>query len=432
MKEIKPLLLTTLGILFSIVIIHAQDWSGIPVPADAGIGRTWELQQDPSDDFNYVFNQTTNFTNFGNNKWYNFYHNSWTGPGTTYWQFDHVSVDGSDLIINSSRNPSTAKLGVPGVNAGIITSNHRVKFPVFVESNISVADITLASNVWMLSPDDTQEIDISECYGADENGNGFFAQFIHLSHHSFVRDPFEDYQPRDFPSWWSRSGVSSWGEFCWNGGNRQYVRVGVNWISPFHFEYYIDGELVRVLYDKAFANKSNGTWIYSYPTMTNGNLDFASNGFQATVQHDTSTTYSFEKLQAASNTSVVSVIDPFNYQGGNGFSKELDIIIDMESHGWQVAAGRTPTDEELADSTRNTMKVDWIRVYKPGDCVDQLVETTNPLITKSNAANISIESNGIVDSGNIIDYFAGDYVQMTEGFEVKLTGVYHAYIQSCQ
>ncbi|RED93003.1 carbohydrate-binding protein [Marinoscillum furvescens] len=360
----KKLLAIIYVLLFSSSYLKAQDWAGIPVPAYPGVGNQWQLQSDPSDDFNYTFNATNQWSNFGSGKWYNFYHNQWDGPGTTYWQYDHVSVDGSDLVLRASRNPSTAKMGVEGVNAGCITGNHRVNYPVYVEASVSVANITLASDVWLLSPDDTQEIDIIECYGGASNGNAFFAKFIHISHHSFVRNPFQDYQPRDFNSWWEKAGVSSWGDYCWNGGNRKYVRVGVYWVGPKHFEYYVDGELVRVLYDKAFASKVNGTWYYTYPTMTNGQLDFE-NGYQKVVQYATGSTYSFNTLQAASNTSSVSVIDPYNYQNGNGFTKDLDIIINVESQDWHVQAGRTPTTAELNDPTKNRMKVDWLRVYKP-------------------------------------------------------------------
>ncbi|MFY0624917.1 MAG: Ig-like domain-containing protein [Reichenbachiella sp.] len=357
-------IISGLLILFGYHLTQGQDWDGIVVPADPGEGHIWELQTAPSDDFNYSFEAADIQTNFGSDKWYNFYHNNWDGPGTTYWQYDHVSVDGSNLLITSSRNPSTSKMGVPGVNAGCITSNHKVQYPVYVEASVSVANITLASDVWLLSPDDTQEIDIIECYGGAENGNSFFSKFIHLSHHSFIRDPFTDYQPRDINSWWDKPGVTSWGQYSWNDGDRKYVQVGVNWISPFHFEYYIDGELVRVLYDKAFASKNNETWSYTYPTMTEGELDFE-NGYQKVITFSTSSTYSFQTLQEASETSTTSVIDPYNYQNGNGFTKEMDIIINVESQDWHVEAGRTPTDAELADPARNTMKVDWLRVYKP-------------------------------------------------------------------
>lgn len=363
-------------ILFTVAhCTQAQEWDAFDVPAEAGAGMKWELQADPSDDFNYTFSETDQKTNFGDGKWYNFYHNQWDGPGTTYWQYDHVSTDGDNLVLRASRNPSTTKMGVPGVNAGCITSNHRVKYPVLVESRISVADITLASDVWLLSPDDTQEIDIIECYGGDENGNEFFSKFIHLSHHSFIRNPFTDYQPRDFDSWYAQDGVASWGEYCWNGGNRKYVRVGVYWVSPTHFEYYIDGELVRVLYDKAFATKRGDTWFYTYPTMTDGQLDFE-NGWQAVVEHATSSDYSFSNLEAASNASSVSVIDPFEYQNGDGMNKEMDIIINVESQNWHVEAGRTPTDDELSDATKNVMKVDWIRVYKPVESDEEVLDAS--------------------------------------------------------
>ncbi len=386
MNFFKPLLTIAVCIPFTLA---AQDWENIPVPAKAGSGKVWELQEAASDDFNYIFEATKDSTDFGDKKWYNFYHNGWDGPGTTYWQYDHVSVDGSDLVFNSSRNKSTVKMGVEGINAGCVTGTSRVKYPVFVEASISVADISLASDVWLLSPDDTQEIDIIECYGGADNGNQFFAQFIHLSHHSFIRVPFTDYQPRDANSWWGREGVSSWGEYLWNDGDRKYVQTGVYWISPFHFEYYIDGKLVRVVYNNAFAtykDKEN-EWSYTYPTMTDGELDFT-NGYQTVVEYSKGSTYSFQTLKEASDLSEVEVIDPFKYQSGNGFFKEMDIIINVESQNWHVAAGRTPTNAELNDPSKNIMKVDWLRVYKPvegtvvgleNDLQEQAIPTIYPI-----------------------------------------------------
>lgn len=338
----------------------------LPVPAPAGEGMVWLKQEKVSDTFNYNFAETSAQASFGEDgKWYNFYHNNWNGPGTTYWQHNHVSVDGDKgtLVLRASRNPSTVKMGVPGVNAGCITSNERVIYPVFVEASVSVANIALASDVWLLSPDDTQEIDIIEAYG----GAAHFEKFIHLSHHSFVRSPFTDYQPRDNNSWWERAGVNSWGEHLWNAGNRKFVQVGVNWLGPKHFEYYVDGELVRVLFDKAFATKINGTWTYSYPYRdAQGQLAFDQFGYQAVIEHaKNSIDFSFETLKAASSVSNVSVIDPENYQGGNGFTKAMDIIVNVESQSWHVAAGRVPSDADLLNPDKNTMEVDWIRTYKP-------------------------------------------------------------------
>lgn len=341
------------------------DLNDLPVPADAGTGLEWELQEELSDDFKYTFTPTMSLTDFGNGKWYNFYHNSWDGPGTTYWQYEKVCVDGESLLITTSRSSSSSKMSQPGIDSGCVTSNNQVLYPVFIEACISVADIALASDIWLLSSDDTQEIDIIECYGGAYNDNDYFAELIHLSHHSFIRSPFTDYQPKDMHSWWKRSGVDSWGSYCWNDGSRTFVRVGLNWISPFHFEYYIDGELVRVLYHNAFATKVNGNWYYTYPTMSSGELDF-NNGYQDVETYAIENgVFSFDTLQAASSVSQVSVIDPYGYQNEEGFTKPMDIIINMESQNWHVSAGRTPDDAQLADPSHNTMKVDWIRVYKP-------------------------------------------------------------------
>ncbi|SHM52701.1 carbohydrate-binding protein [Flavobacterium saccharophilum] len=361
--------LKTIAFIFSLFLnfnANAQEWASVPVPANAGSGKSWQLQADVSDDFNYTFNATNQKTNFGSNKWYNFYHNAWDGPGTTYWQYNHVAVDGDNLSIKASRNTSTTKMGVQGINSGCITSNKKVLYPVYVEASVSVANISLASDVWLLSPDDTQEIDIIECYGGVDNGNAYYAKDIHLSHHSFVRNPFQDYQPRGRNTWWTRSDITtSWGDYCWNGGNRKYIQIGVNWIGPKHFEYYIDGQLVRVLYEKACATKKGNTWYYTYPSMNSGVLVFDADGYQKENQFATGSSYSFTTLQQASNTSTVNVIDPYNFQGGSGFTKELDIIINVESQDWHVAAGRTPGNAELNDPSKNTMKVDWLRVYKP-------------------------------------------------------------------
>ncbi len=373
------------AVLSAAMLSNAQEWSNYPIPADPGAGKKWVIQSNVSDDFNYTFNEESTKANFGDDKWYNFYHNAWDGPGTTYWQHNHVSVNGDNLVIRASRNTSTTKMGVPGINTGCITSNSKVIYPVFIEASISVSDITLASDIWLLSGDDTQEIDMIECYGGEDNNNAYYAQFIHLSHHSFIRDPFTDYQPKDAYSWWPKSGVTSWGDYCWNSGTRRYVRIGMNWKSPFHFEYYIDGELERVVYQNAFASKRDGTWYYTYPTMSNDVLVFDANGNQVVKQYATSAQYSFATLEAASKASSVNAIDAYYFQYGYGMHKEMDIIINMESQNWHVSAGRTPSDADLSDASKNKMLVDWIRVYKPEDI--------------STASSVTIEAESFTNTG---------------------------------
>ncbi|MBU2950845.1 carbohydrate-binding protein [Tamlana agarivorans] len=375
--------LTKLLFLF-VLSTQAQDWSGIPVPANAGSGNIWELQDNVSDDFNYNFNASS-WSNFGdNNKWYNFYHNGWDGPGYTYWKNGNVTVDGSDLVINVGYTTENSKGGSYGVASGCVTSSNKVQYPVYVESAISVANISLASCFWLLSPDDTEEIDIIENYGGVAN----WKHLTHISHHSFVRSPFTDYQPRDRNSWYPDSRVSTsygWGDWCYNnGGDRRYMRMGVNWISPKHFEYYIDGELVRVMYYNAIATNYNGTWQYTYFNSMNWDVNGYKlptnngSGYTDVTVHTTSSTYNFDTLKATSNASNgYNVIDPAWFQGGDdndedgngvtvearGFTKEMDIIINMESQSWLT--GSTPTQADLNNPAKNQMKVDWVRVYKP-------------------------------------------------------------------
>ncbi len=355
---------------------QTENIATLPLPEHLQNDTEWEFQEELSDDFNYTFQPQNKKTNFGDGKWYNFYQSRWDGPGTTYWKYNHVSVDGNDLIIKASRwkgkheeAPKAYafnKMNKPkgGVSAGCITSNKQVIYPIFIEAKSSVANIVLASDVWLLSPDATQEIDIMECYGGRGYGNSYFAKYIHVSHHSFIRRPFTDYQPKDSGSWYYKKGIKSWGEYCWNEGDRKYVRTGVYWKSPVHFEYYIDGELIRVLYDKAVATKVNGKWRYEYPTMNNGKLS-SYNGKHDLVSFSKTNTYSFEELKKASNKSSVSIIDPYKYQGRKGYTKPLNIIINLESQDWHVEAGRTPSTRDLNNPEKNTMKVDWFRVFKP-------------------------------------------------------------------
>ncbi|MFA0087941.1 hypothetical protein [Vibrio sp. 10N.261.51.F12] len=361
---------------YASVTQEPSDVHNLAVPADAGINQTWQEQTDMSDDFQYQFDATSERKDFGDGRWYNFYHSSWDGPGSTYWQHDHVTVKNGKAEFHVSRSDRIDKQDKPGVNAACISSNQQVQFPVFVEASVSMSDISLAAAVWLLSPDDTQEIDILESYAGGGNGNTYFSKFIHLSHHSFIREPFTDYQPRDKNSWWQGSnddhhmgGHETWGEYTWNSGNRQYVQIGVNWVNPYHFEYYINGELVRVLYNNAFATKmysgSASTWYYSYPKVdSNNDLMSDNTGYQAVeIYEQNSDDFNFSYLKKASERSPASVIDPYDYQNGKGFFKPMDIIINNEFQSWWE---HDPTDTELADNSgKNVMLVDWVRVFKP-------------------------------------------------------------------
>ncbi len=368
--------------------INAQDWSAIPIPANAGVGNEWVLDDEASDDFNYTFNATTSRTTFGPasnpNKWTNFFHNNFQGPGPTNWEENNISVSGGYLRILNDRDfingepvTKTYKDGGyvtrPETQAGCITASKRVIYPVFIEASLQVMNSSIASDIWLLSPDDTEEIDIIESYGGamSDNRNAFFASRVHLSHHVFIRSPFTDYQPRDWNSWHTQNGVSQWGG--------RTVRIGLYWKSPTILEYYIDGNLVRIIDNDAIASLlPDGTWEYTYPagvtsTEKNGELQLISGGLRAGFQEMNTAS----SLAEAKQLSEISVIDPFNYlENGRRFSKEMDIIINTEDQSWQATANRSPNNTEILNTDDNTMLVDWIRVYKPVSMGDRVRSLT--------------------------------------------------------
>ncbi|MEM1107901.1 MAG: family 16 glycosylhydrolase [Planctomycetota bacterium] len=296
------LLLPLIALAFSLTTaVSAQewDWDGIPVPVDPGEGMVWELQENVSDDFNYKAPAKRKGAKFAT-KWDDWYHNHWTGPGLTIWRRDHVEVDDGMMTFAASR----AKDG-KSVHLGCVTSKNQVIYPLYIEGRARVHDSVLACALWLLSSDDTREIDFMEAYGADystkaKKDQTWFSHRMHVSHHMFIRQPFQDYQPKDEGSWIYKD--TPWRE--------EFHTYGVYWRDPWHLEYYIDGELVRTV-------------------------------------------------------SGPDIIDPKGYTNGGGLNLPMDIIIDNEDHDWRSDNDVTPTNKELARYKKHPFQVDWIRAYKP-------------------------------------------------------------------
>ncbi|MEN1677971.1 MAG: beta-agarase [Planctomycetota bacterium] len=324
-----------LGILVAAsgACLASEDWGETPIPVEAGAGLQWQLQERTSDDFNYRFSPTAESSVIGG-KWKNWYINKWNGPGTTIWRHENVAVASGKLWIRATREPDENKAftmassdgqaeryDLPATRMGCISSVETVRYPAFIEARVKIANAVLASNVWMLSDDSTQEIDILEAYGGrgDDNRSDWFARRLHFSHHVFIRQPLQDYQPKDDSTWYTRPRMRSpRGEGYWT---KRFYRFGVYWRDPAHLEYYLDGELVK----------------------TTSGLD---------------------------NSEDHGGIDPLGYtkdESGKrtGLSKPMHLIINMEAQTWNAAAGRQPTDGELARPDDHTYLVDWVRVYKP-------------------------------------------------------------------
>jgi len=283
---------------------RAADWDDIAIPVEAGAGMQWQLQ-DVSDDFNYIATPIEKPAQFSE-RWHSAYINPWMGPGKTEWNLGHSYVTNGHLGIHASRKAGSSK-----VHTGIISSKKAYQFPLFIEAKVKVSNQVLASNVWLLSADSTEEIDVLEAYGSDRPGQEWYADRVHLSHHVFIRSPFQDYQPTDDGSWFTNGTL-------WRDS---FHRFGVYWRDPWHLEYYIDGKLVR--------------------------------------------TVSGKKL-----------IDPKDFTNGTGLSKPMHVIINMEDQSWRSDEGITPTDEELADTSKGIMWIDWIRVYR---AIENKSPDTKPL-----------------------------------------------------
>lgn len=222
--------------------VWAADWDGISIPAHAPDGMKWELQA-VSDSFQYTAKPTQKPDAF-KRRWKSSFINRWLGPGRTEFNPGHSYVTGGHLGIAASRKPPTDK-----VYAGVISSNETFTYPLYVEAKVKISGLVLASNVWMLSKDSTQEIDIIEAYGSQRPDQQWTAERLHLSHHVFIRSPFQDYQPTDDGSWY-RDGTN------WR---KDFHRVGVYWRDPWHLEYYVDGRLVRTVSGKSIIDPKGFT-----------------------------------------------------------------------------------------------------------------------------------------------------------------------------
>ncbi len=272
----------------------AQDWNGIPVPAPAPSGTSWQLNP-VSDSFNYISSAGNRPAAF-NNRWNDSYVNAFTGPSITFWQSNHINTNGSQLEVKGTFDAANNR-----IITGCMSSKAGMNYPMYMEARVKFTEAFLANNFWLININQTQEIDAMEAYPTSNPNWVWFDERVHISHHVFIRSPFQDYQPSDDGAWYTRGSGTTW--------RGSYHTYGVFWRDPFHLEYYIDGQLVRTV---------DGPGI----------------------------------------------IDPNNYTGGSGLNEPEHIIINMEQQSWHTDANRFPALEDLVDgSGRNVMLVDWVRVY---------------------------------------------------------------------
>jgi hypothetical protein len=242
-------------------------------------------------------------TNVFRSKWNDHYFNGWSGPGLTYWSTSESSVSDGKLVIGASRRSGTSQ-----VNAGVVTSKTTLKYPVFIEARIKVSNLELSSNLWLLSADDEREIDILEVYGGASDA--WFAQNMSTNYHVFMRNADNSIKS-DFND--QTHNTPSWGTY-WRS---DYHRFGAYWKSPTDVTFFIDGQ-----------ETPKGSW----DEVVMKDKDYSG-----------------------------AILD----KSVHNMDREMFLIIDTEDHSWRSEAGIFASDEDLANSSKNKMYIDWIRTYKP-------------------------------------------------------------------
>ncbi|CDF79868.1 beta-agarase A (GH16) [Formosa agariphila KMM 3901] len=258
---------------------------------DPGFGKKWSIQSEVSNEFNFEGGKTT--SDFSDN-WQDKFFNGWTGPGITRYTPEQSKVENGELIYHATVVENT-------IQTGCVTSKEKVLYPLYMEVKVKLSNSVLSSAVWMLSEDSTQEIDNLETFGEKENE--YFSKRLHLSHHVFIRSPFQDYQPLGTETWYANGTGTQWAE--------DYHHYGVLWLDPWTLKYYVDGKLIR------------------------------------------------ETPKAE--------IDPEGYTKGTGLNKPMHIIVSAAAQSWREGNSGINflTDSSVTDTERTIMRVDWIRVYKP-------------------------------------------------------------------
>ncbi len=287
------------AICMSSISAFANDWDNIPVPVSAGNGMKWELQSSHSDSFNYT-GKSNQFTQ----KWNDRYFKNWTGPGLTHWNSNETWIADGNLIIGASRRNGTNK-----VNAGVVTSKTKVKYPIFMEARIKVSNLELSSNFWLLSQNDQREIDILEVYGGASQD--WFARNMSTNFHVFLRNSQTNAIISDFND--QTHFTPPFGTY-WRDN---FHRFGAYWKSPTDVTFYINGQ-----------KTTKGAWS------------------QVVMRDKDYTGAIMDKNRL-------------------NMDQEMFIILDTEDHSWRSEQGIVASDADLANNNKNKMYVDWIRVYKP-------------------------------------------------------------------
>jgi len=176
-----------------------------------------------------------------------------------------------------------------------------------------------------------------------------------------------------------------------------------------------------VIQNNSIGFIGNGSWIQFDA------IDFGAGGNNIEARVATNTAGGTIEIRDGSPTG--TVLGTLNVQNTGGWNSWVEINNDIPT-----IAGVRNIYFVFKGGSGGLFNIDWIRFYPADvdlDCMVSLYETQNHHIDQSRAVQEMIETNGIVLSGNLIDYTAGEYIIMTSGFEVEPAAVFHAYIDTC-
>ncbi|WP_027395182.1 family 16 glycosylhydrolase [Aquimarina latercula] len=286
--------------------------------------ENWQRVEMLSDEFDYLGGkQSPEFQN----KWRLGYVNNFQ-PLPTIWTGDQVSFEddtanpGNRILILQAIIDETGNEKI--LRCGMISSKETSTYPLYQEAKVKISNSQLANAVWMISKEtQIEEIDNVEAYGpriridGQECDRPYFADRIHLSHHTFRQTETErfDYQPQKY-TWMSRkkdnNDCSRDNDVVWS---EQFHIFGVKWESPTKLVYFIDGKKVKTVNDLREED----------------------------------------------------AIDPRGYTTcGDGLTREMHMLISQASQPWRYGSVDAFWNSNDIKSGPNTkMMVDWIRVYTP-------------------------------------------------------------------
>lgn len=86
-----------------------------------------------------------------------------------------------------------------------------------------------------------------------------------------------------------------------------------------------------------------------------------------------------------------------------------------------------------SDETNNTTAIQSATInVRINNCQNSLTINSNPIPENNYFSRVSIYSNGMVDGTSEVNFSTGNHVELSQGFEIKRKGKFHAFIGGCQ